>query len=184
MIILTFVILILIILILNFDGGDNDDNDDDMDADDLLRKYDNLRRRPIPKPRPQKYEDKLLHRYDRLKLKTDESDLLRKFDKLKKPVFHDITPSPPPPLKRKDYSDDEESLILPGPPSSISQPPPRPDILQTNFNRPTTNLIDKANNVTEIVPKNKKEELDKLDLHLSTQLLKTLSKSRRWDKNY
>ena len=172
MIILTFVILILIILILNFDGGDKDDNDDDMDADDLLRKYDNLRRRPIPKPRPQKYEDKLLHRYDRLKLKTDESDLLRKFDKLKKPVFHDITPSPPPPLKRKDYSDDEESLILLGPPSSISQPPPRPDILQTNFNRPTTNLIDKANNVTEIVPKNKKEELDKLDLHLSTQLSK------------
>ena len=156
----------------NFDDGGDDDNDDDMDADDLLRKYDNLRRRPIPKPRPQKYEDKLLHRYDRLKLKTDESDLLRKFDKLKKPVFHDITPSPPPPLKRKDYSDDEESLILPGPPSSISQPPPRPDILQTNFNRPTTNLIDKANNVTEIVPKNKKEELDKLDLHLSTQLSK------------
>ena len=28
----------------NFDDSDDDDNDDDMDADDLLHKYDNLRR--------------------------------------------------------------------------------------------------------------------------------------------
>ena len=145
----------------NFDDSDDDDNDDDMDADDLLHKYDNLTRCPIPKPRPQKYEDELLCRYDRLKPKTDESDLLRKFDKLKKPVFRNIPPSPPLPLKRKDYSDDEESLILPGPPSSSPQPPPRPDILQTNFDRSITNLIDKANNVIEMVPKNKKEELNK-----------------------
>ena len=60
---------------------------------------------------------------------------------------------------------------MPGPPSP-PQPPPRPDILQTNFDRTITNLIDKANNVIEMVPKNKKEELDKLDLHLSTQLSK------------
>ena len=58
---------------------------------------------------------------------------------------------------------------MPGPPSP-PQPPPRPDILQTNFDRTIKNLIDKANNVIEMVPKNKKEELDKLDLHLSTQL--------------
>ena len=58
----------------------------DMDADDLLHKYDNLR-----------YEDELLYRYDRLKPKTDESDLLRQFDKLKKPVLSNIPPSPPPP---------------------------------------------------------------------------------------
>ena len=45
-------------------------------------------------------------------------------------------------------------------------------ILQTNFDQPITNLVDKANNVIEIVPKNKKEELDKLDLHLSTKLSK------------
>ena len=44
----------------NFDDGDDDDNDDDMAADDLLHKYDNLTRCPIPKPRPQKYEDELL----------------------------------------------------------------------------------------------------------------------------
>ena len=73
---------------------------------------------------------------------------------------------------------------MPVPPLFLPQPPPRPDILQTNFDGPITNLIDMANNVIEMVPKNKKEELDKLDLHLSTQLLKTLSKSRRWDKNY
>ena len=57
-------------------------------------------------------------------------------------------------------------------PSSPPQPPPRPDILQTNFDRPITNLINKANNVIEMVTKNKKDELDKLDLHLSTQLSK------------
>ena len=140
----------------NFDGGNEDDNDDDMDADDLLRKYDNLRRRRIPKPRPQKYEDELLHRYDRLKPKTDESDLLGKFDELKKPVFWDIPPSPP--LKRKDYSNDQESLVLPGNPSSPPEPPPRPDILQTNFSWSIANLIDKANNVIEVVPKNKKRK--------------------------
>ena len=155
----------------NFDDGDDDDNDDDMGADDLLRKYDNLRRRPIPKPRPKKYEDELLRRYDRLKPKTDESDLLRKFNKLKRPVFRDIPPLPPP-LKRKDYSNGEESLILPGPLWSPPQPPPRRGILETNFLQPITNLIDKANNVIEMVPKNKKGELDKLDLHLSTQLSK------------
>ena len=65
---------------------------------------------------------------------------------------------------------------MPGPPSSPSQPPPRPDILQTNFDRAITNLIDKANNVIEMLPKNKKEELDKLDLHLSTQLSKIFQK--------
>ena len=138
----------------NFDDGDDDDNDDDTDADDLLHKYDNLRRCPIP--RPQKDEDELLRRYDRLKPKTNETDLLRKFDKLK-PVFRNIPLSPPPLLKRKDYSDDEESLILLGPPSSPPQWPPRPDILQTNFDRPITNLINKANNVIEMVPKNNKE---------------------------
>ena len=85
-------------------------------------------------------------------------------------MFHDIPPSPPPPLKIKDYSDDEESLILPGPPSSPLQPPPRPDILETNFDRPITNSIDKSTNIIKMVPQSKKEELDKLDLHLSTQL--------------
>ena len=140
----------------NFDGGNDDDNADDMDADDLLRKYDNLRRRRIPKPRPQKYEDELLHRYDRLKSKTDESDLLGKFDELKKPVFWDIPPSPP--LKRKDYSDDQESLVLPGNPSPPPEPPPRPDILQTNFYWSITNLINKTNNVIEMVPKIKKRK--------------------------
>ena len=46
-------------------NNDGDDNEVDIDVDDLLRKYDNLRRQPIPKPRLQKYEDELLHRYHR-----------------------------------------------------------------------------------------------------------------------
>ena len=142
----------------------------------MLRKFDNLRRLSILKPRPQKYQDELLHRYDRLKPKTDESDLLCKFDKLKKPLFRDIPPSPPLPLNIKHYSNDKESLILPGPPSSPPRPPPRPDILQTNFDWPITNITDKANNEIEMVTKTKKEELDKLDLHLSTQFLKLFQK--------
>ena len=64
---------------------------------------------------------------------------------------------------------------MPGPSSSPPQPPPRPDILQTNFDWPITNLIDKANNEIEMVPKTKKEELGKLDLPLSTQFLKLFS---------
>ena len=43
----------------NFNDDDDDDNDDDMDANDFLHKYDNFRRRPIPKPRPKKYEDEI-----------------------------------------------------------------------------------------------------------------------------
>ena len=46
-------------------NNDGDDNEVDIDVDDLLRKYDNLRRQPIPKPRLQKYEDELLCRYHR-----------------------------------------------------------------------------------------------------------------------
>ena len=46
-------------------NNDDDDNEVDIDVDDLLRKYNNLRRQPIPKPRLQKYEDELLHRYHR-----------------------------------------------------------------------------------------------------------------------
>ena len=46
-------------------NNDDDDNEVDIDVDDLLRKYDNLRRQPIPKPRLQKYEDELLCRYHR-----------------------------------------------------------------------------------------------------------------------
>ena len=71
----------------NFGYGDDDDNDDDRDADDLLRKYGDLRKQPIPKPRPQKYEDELLRRYDRLKPKTDESDLLLSLINLKNQCF-------------------------------------------------------------------------------------------------
>ena len=121
-------------------------------------------------------------RYDRLKSKTDESDLLLKFDKVKRPVFRDIPPLPPP-LKWKDYSNGKESFILPAPLWSSPQPPPRRDILQTNFDQPITNLIGKTNNVIEMVPKNKKGELDKLYLHLLTQLSKRFPEVEEDTKN-
>ena len=91
---------------INFKFNGNNDDDEDMDIDDLLRKYDNLRkksgqkpRRPIPRPRPQKDKHDLFRRYDKLRPKTDESDLFRSFDAPQKPMFRNISPSPPAPLK-------------------------------------------------------------------------------------
>ena len=44
---------------------------------------------------------------------------------------------------------------------------PTVEALKTDFDRPITNLIDKANNIIEIVPKNKKQDLAKYEIHLS-----------------
>ena len=44
------------------------------------------------------------------------------------------------------------------------------EALKTDFGRPITNLVDNANNVKEMVPKNEKQDLDKYDIHLSEQL--------------
>ena len=44
--------------------------------------------------------------------------------------------------------------------------------LKTDFYCPITNLIDKANHIIEMVPKNKKQDLDKYNIHLSEQLSK------------
>ena len=41
------------------------------------------------------------------------------------------------------------------------------EALKTDFGRPITNLVDNANNVKEMVPKNEKQDLDKYDIHLS-----------------
>ena len=42
----------------------------------------------------------------------------------------------------------------------------------TVFDRPITNLIDKANNIIKMITKNEKQDLEKYDLHLSEQLSK------------
>ena len=54
------------------------------------------------------------------------------------------------------------------------RPPQSPTVegLKTDFDCPITNLIDKANIVIELIPKNEKQDLDKYDLHLSEQLSK------------
>ena len=51
---------------------------------------------------------------------------------------------------------------------------PTVEALKTDFDCPITNLIDKANNIIEMVPKNEKQDLDKYDIHVSEKLSKLL----------
>ena len=46
------------------------------------------------------------------------------------------------------------------------------EALKTDFDCPITNLVDKANDITEMIPKSKKQDLNKYDHHLSEQLSK------------
>ena len=46
------------------------------------------------------------------------------------------------------------------------------EALKTDFYCPIKNLIDKTNNIIKMVPKNKKQDLDKYDIPLSEQLSK------------
>ena len=80
-------------------------------------------------------------------------------------MFGDIPPSQPLPLKRPDVAKYYDDTFLP--PQT-----PTAEALKTDFDHPITNLIDKANNIIEMVPKNEKQDLDKYDIHLSEQLSK------------
>ena len=80
-------------------------------------------------------------------------------------MFRDILPSPPLPLKRPDIEKDNDDTFLP--PQT-----PTVEALKTDFDRPIKNLTDKVNNIIEMVPKNKKQDLDKYDVHLWEQLSK------------
>ena len=65
------------------------------------------------------------------------------------------------PLRRPDIEKEYDSTFLRSPES------PTVETLKTGFDRPVTNLIDKANNVIEMIPKNdEKQDLDKYDLQL------------------
>ena len=72
----------------------------------------------------------------------------------------------------KDYND---SLLL---------PPQIPTLgaLKTDFGRPLTNLIDKANNVMEVIPNNETQHFE--NLHLSEQLLKLFPEVENVGVNY
>ena len=74
------------------------------------------------------------------------------------------------PLKRPDIEkgNDDTFLILPQSPIIGA--------LKTDFDRPMKNLIDNANSIIELIPKNKKQDVDKFDLHLSDQLSKLFPK--------
>ena len=83
-------------------------------------------------------------------------------------MFGDIPASPLLSLKRPDIEKDYDDTFLP--PQT-----PTVEALKTDFDCPITNLIDKANNIIEMVPKNEKQDLDKYDIHLSEQLSKLFS---------
>ena len=74
------------------------------------------------------------------------------------------------PLKRPDIEkgNDDTFLILPQSPIIGA--------LKTDFDRPMKNLIDNANSIIELIPKNEKQDVDKFDLHLSDQLSKLFPK--------
>ena len=74
------------------------------------------------------------------------------------------------PLKRPDIEKGNDDTFLILPQSSII------GALKTDFDRPMKNLIDNANSVIELIPKNEKQDVDKFDLHLSDQLSKLFPK--------
>ena len=67
-------------------------------------------------------------------------------------MFRDIPLSPPLPQKKPDIEKDYDDTFLP---PQI----PTVEALKTDFGRPITNLIDKANNIIEMIPKNEKKIL-------------------------
>ena len=69
-------------------------------------------------------------------------------------------------LRRSDIEKEYDDIFL-RPPQS-----PTVEALKTDLDCPITNLIDHANNVIEIIPKNEKQDFGKYDLHLSEQLSK------------
>ena len=74
------------------------------------------------------------------------------------------------PLRRPDIEKEYNDTFLKSPQS------PTLETLKTDFDRPITNLIDKANDVIGMIPKSEKQYLGKYDLHLSEQLSELFSK--------
>ena len=147
----------------NFEDSDVDDdydNDHNDAGDELRRRYNNLR---WPKTIPNDNDkEELLRRYNNLKaLPNSEEELIHRYNDLRTPLFRDIPPLPPLLLKRPDIEKEYDDTFL-RPPQS-----PTVEALKTDFDCPITNLIDKANNVIEMIPKNEKQDLDGYDLHLS-----------------
>ena len=131
---------------INSDDSDDDDDNNNVGGEELSWRYSNLRQ-PIILLNDNN-EEELFHRYSNLKapLNNDE-ELLRRYNDLRTPLFRDIPPSPPLPLRRPDIEKDYDDTFLP--PQT-----PTVEALKTDFDRSITNLIDKANNIIEMVTKN------------------------------
>ena len=136
-----------------------------MQVEMTLRQRNNNIRQPTTIPHDND-EGELLRRYNNLEAPPNsEEELLRRYNDLRTPLFQDIPPSLPLPLRRPDIEKEYDDTFL-RPPQS-----PTVEALKTDFDCPITNLIDKANNVIEMIQKKKeKQDLDKYDLYLREQL--------------
>ena len=94
----------------------------------------------------------------------EEEELLGRYNNLREPLFQDIPPSLPFLLRRPEIEKDNDDSFLP-------PQPPIVDVLKTDFDYPITNLVDKANNIIEMMPKNQK---------FIRTALEDFSRSRGW----
>ena len=108
----------------------------------MLRKYNNLKT-------PLNNEEEFLRRFNNLKapLSNNDEELLHGYNDLRTPLFRDVPPSPPPPLRRPDIKREYDDTFL------SARQNPTTDALKTDFDRPITSLIDKANNIIEMILK-------------------------------
>ena len=153
----------MIIATLNFNDSDDDDVNNNDGGDELRRRYDNLRWQRVSNDND---EEKLLRKYNNLKtplnneeeflrrfnnlkapLSNNDEELLHGYNDLRTPLFRDVPPSPPPPLRRPDIKREYDDTFLP------ARQNPTTDALKTDFDRPITSLIDKANNIIEMILK-------------------------------
>ena len=154
---------------LNFDDSDGDYDDDynnnNDGGDELRRRWNNLRRQRVSNDNDEeellrKYnnlktllnnEEEFLRRFNNLKapLSNNDEELLHRYNDLRTPLFRDVAPSPPPPLRRPDIKREYDDTFL------NARQNPTTDALKTDFDRPITSLIHKANNIIEMILKNK-----------------------------
>ena len=141
---------------MNFDDSDDNDND----RQELRHRFNNLRYN--------NNDEELLCRYNDLRApipyNSEEEELLRRYNNLREPLFQDIPPSLPFLLRRPEIEKDNDDSFLP-------PQPPIVDVLKTDFDCPITNLVDKANNIIEMIPKNEK---------FIRTALEDFSRSRGW----
>ena len=134
----------MIITTLNFDDSGDDDNNND-GGDELRERYNNLSWQRVSNDND---DEELLRKYNNLKTPLNDEELLHRYNDLRTPLLRDVPPSPPPPLRRPDIKKEYDDTFLPG------RQNPTTDALKTDFDRPITSLIDKANNIIEMILKN------------------------------